>query len=221
MICPHCTFAVQPTDAFCGHCGAALPGATPADSSSRHAAGRGGAMPTYPTLPPYDASAYPPPHQVADEPIAYEALVRWFHPTQGVVSPAEFIEVAEESGLIVPIGSFVLHEACRQLKRWQTEHPDKHPDYVSVNLSVRQFQRQGQTIQLRADLGQGCRGALGQRKGGAHRPRPLQEELDRFVLLDGRLLESAGTAAWRDGEAWRAAARSRAARPAPPAPRGW
>ena len=69
MICPHCTFAVQPTDAFCGHCGAALPGATPADSSSRHAAGRGGAMPTYPTLPPYDASAYPPPHQVADEPI--------------------------------------------------------------------------------------------------------------------------------------------------------
>jgi hypothetical protein len=69
MICPHCTFAVQPTDAYCGHCGAALPGATPADSSSRHAAGRGGAMPAYPALPPFDPSAYPPPHQVADEPI--------------------------------------------------------------------------------------------------------------------------------------------------------
>jgi hypothetical protein len=69
MICPHCAFAVQPTDAFCGNCGAALPGATPADSSSRHAAGRGGAIPGYPTLPPYDPSAYPPPHPVADEPI--------------------------------------------------------------------------------------------------------------------------------------------------------
>jgi diguanylate cyclase (GGDEF)-like protein/PAS domain S-box-containing protein len=75
-----------------------------------------------------------------------EALLRWSHPELGMVPPAEFIPLAEESGLIMTIGSFVLNEACRQLKTWQNEHPGKHPDYVSVNLSVKQFQREGQVV---------------------------------------------------------------------------
>jgi EAL domain-containing protein (putative c-di-GMP-specific phosphodiesterase class I) len=76
-----------------------------------------------------------------------EALLRWRHPQLGAVPPAEFIPLAEESGLIMSIGSYVLNEACRQLKVWQNEHPGKHPDYVSVNLSVRQFQREGQIVE--------------------------------------------------------------------------
>jgi EAL domain-containing protein (putative c-di-GMP-specific phosphodiesterase class I) len=63
------------------------------------------------------------------------------------VPPAEFIPLAEETGLILSIGSYVLNEACRQLKAWQTEHPDRHPEYVSVNLSVRQFQREGHVVE--------------------------------------------------------------------------
>jgi diguanylate cyclase (GGDEF)-like protein len=76
-----------------------------------------------------------------------EALIRWAHPTLGEIQPLEFIPLAEETGLIVPVGRFVLEEACRQLRIWQTEHPDGHPDYVSVNLSVRQFQVEGQIVE--------------------------------------------------------------------------
>jgi diguanylate cyclase (GGDEF)-like protein len=78
--------------------------------------------------------------------LGVEALLRWTHPKLGLVPPVEFIPLAEESGLIVSIGSYVLNEACQQLKRWQSEHPDSHPDYVSVNLSVRQFQREGHVV---------------------------------------------------------------------------
>jgi diguanylate cyclase (GGDEF)-like protein/PAS domain S-box-containing protein len=79
--------------------------------------------------------------------LGVEALLRWAHPELGLVPPAEFIPLAEESGLIVTIGSYVLNEACQQLKRWQTEHPESHPEYVSVNLSVRQFQREGHVVE--------------------------------------------------------------------------
>jgi EAL domain-containing protein (putative c-di-GMP-specific phosphodiesterase class I) len=69
-----------------------------------------------------------------------EALVRWNHPGRGIVPPIEFITVAEESGLIVQIGEYVLREACRQVKHLrQTGHPGF---WVSVNLSGRQFQDQ-------------------------------------------------------------------------------
>jgi diguanylate cyclase (GGDEF)-like protein/PAS domain S-box-containing protein len=64
-----------------------------------------------------------------------EALVRWEHPTLGTVSPVEFIPVAEESGLIVPLGQWVLNEACRMLARWREQDPDGAPEYVSVNIS--------------------------------------------------------------------------------------
>lgn len=68
---------------------------------------------------------------------AVEALVRWMHPTQGMVSPVKFIPVAEETGLIVPIGDWVLREACRQNKAWQ-DAGLPHMN-VCVNVSPRQF----------------------------------------------------------------------------------
>lgn len=70
-----------------------------------------------------------------------EALVRWQHPTRGLVYPAEFIPVAEETGLIVPLGQWVLEEACRQIAEWQKRYPKNPPLMVSVNLSPRQFQQ--------------------------------------------------------------------------------
>ncbi len=64
-----------------------------------------------------------------------EALLRWNHPVLGNISPAEFIPVAEESGLIIPIGEWVLQEACRQLAEWRRQDPARAPDTVSVNVS--------------------------------------------------------------------------------------
>jgi diguanylate cyclase (GGDEF)-like protein len=69
--------------------------------------------------------------------IGLEALIRWRHPVQGMISPAEFIPIAEETGLISPIGEWVLRTACAQNKAWQNE--GYKPVCVSVNLSVRQF----------------------------------------------------------------------------------
>jgi diguanylate cyclase (GGDEF)-like protein/PAS domain S-box-containing protein len=68
--------------------------------------------------------------------VGAEALVRWQHPARGLVSPADFIPLAEESGLIIPIGAWVLEQACRQLVEWQCDQPSMT---VSVNLSVRQM----------------------------------------------------------------------------------
>ncbi|HYD37922.1 MAG TPA: EAL domain-containing protein, partial [Allosphingosinicella sp.] len=76
---------------------------------------------------------------------AFEALLRWNHPTRGQVSPAEFIPVAEETDLIVPIGNWVVHEACRQARAW----PDEIR--VAVNVSSVQFRRPGlQNVILQA-----------------------------------------------------------------------
>jgi diguanylate cyclase (GGDEF)-like protein len=73
----------------------------------------------------------------------FEALVRWRHPQRGLISPAEFIPVAEETGLIVPLGQWILETACRQLKRWQAQFPTDPLLMVSVNLSGRQFTQPG------------------------------------------------------------------------------
>ncbi|HEY7055903.1 MAG TPA: EAL domain-containing protein [Vicinamibacterales bacterium] len=68
----------------------------------------------------------------------FEALLRWHHPTLGMVSPADFIPVAEENGLIVPIGQWVLREACRQMRAWDAEFPESANLIINVNLSARQ-----------------------------------------------------------------------------------
>jgi EAL domain-containing protein (putative c-di-GMP-specific phosphodiesterase class I) len=70
--------------------------------------------------------------------IGAEALVRWMHPEHGLVSPAKFIPLAEETGLILPIGDWVLQEACNQAATW---HGSGYPIKVSVNLSARQFRQ--------------------------------------------------------------------------------
>ncbi|MBW4468161.1 MAG: EAL domain-containing protein [Pegethrix bostrychoides GSE-TBD4-15B] len=69
----------------------------------------------------------------------FEALLRWHHPTQGWVSPAEFIPIAEETGLIVRLGEWVLHQACVQMQRWQQQFAGCAALTLSVNLSSRQF----------------------------------------------------------------------------------
>jgi diguanylate cyclase (GGDEF)-like protein len=69
----------------------------------------------------------------------FEALVRWQHPERGLVSPMEFIPVAEETGLIVPLGRWVLEEACRQVREWQYQSPEYRSLTLSVNLSGKQL----------------------------------------------------------------------------------
>ncbi len=69
----------------------------------------------------------------------FEALIRWPHPTRGLVPPGQFIEVAEESGLIVPIGLWVLDNALQTMARWLNSAPPASLQYVSVNVSARQF----------------------------------------------------------------------------------
>jgi len=69
----------------------------------------------------------------------FEALVRWQHPRHGMMLPAEFISLAEETGLIVPLGWWVLREACAQMRAWEKEHPQVSRLEISINLSARQF----------------------------------------------------------------------------------
>ncbi len=96
-------------------------------------------------LPPLSPSPqfiihYQPIMSIATNTISsFEALVRWQHPERGLVSPIEFIPCAEETGLIVPLGRWVLRTACHQIRQWQQLFPCNPPLSVSVNLSVKQF----------------------------------------------------------------------------------
>jgi len=69
----------------------------------------------------------------------FEALVRWNHPSNGFISPSEFIPIAEETGLIIPLGAWVLREACRQMRAWMQADEWRRPLTISVNLSSKQF----------------------------------------------------------------------------------
>ncbi|MBV8673391.1 MAG: bifunctional diguanylate cyclase/phosphodiesterase, partial [Acidobacteriaceae bacterium] len=87
---------------------------------------------------------YQPEIELATSTIAgFEALVRWRHPERGMISPSEFIPLAEESGLILPLGDWGLTEACRQMALWRSLYAIGEPLHVSVNLSARQFGRAG------------------------------------------------------------------------------
>lgn len=78
----------------------------------------------------------------------FEALVRWQHPTRGLISPNEFIPLAEETGLIIPLGYHILSQAAAQLRIWQTAFPEAEPLTMNVNLSPKQFSQPGLVEQI-------------------------------------------------------------------------
>ncbi len=83
---------------------------------------------------------------------AFEALVRWQHPERGLVQPFEFIHIAEETGMIVPIGKWVLEEACRQTVEWQQHFPRSNPFLINVNLSSKQLMHPSLISQVKKAL---------------------------------------------------------------------
>jgi diguanylate cyclase (GGDEF)-like protein/PAS domain S-box-containing protein len=101
-----------------------------------------------------------------------EALVRWQHPERGMVSPAEFIPLAEETGLILPLGSWVLTSACTQLARWAIR-PEMAHLTVAVNVSAQEFRAPGYVDKVLATI----------RKTGAN-PNRLKLELTESLLID-------------------------------------
>ena len=83
---------------------------------------------------------YQPIISIADKRICgFEALIRWQHPDRGLIFPGDFISTAEEAGVIVPIGSWVLREACSQMAEWQSSNVPGPPLTISVNVSGKQF----------------------------------------------------------------------------------
>jgi diguanylate cyclase (GGDEF)-like protein/PAS domain S-box-containing protein len=84
--------------------------------------------------------------------VAMEALVRWQHPERGLLPPSEFVAVAEETGLIVPIGDWVLHRACREARTWRDRFPDGPFVSMCVNLSARQVSDPDLLVRVRAAL---------------------------------------------------------------------
>jgi diguanylate cyclase (GGDEF)-like protein/PAS domain S-box-containing protein len=104
--------------------------------------------------------------------VCFEALARWTHPTLGNIPPDKFIPIAEQSGLITTLGSFILEQACTEAVRWQSRMP--HPVGVAVNVSSIQFRRKGFVEEVSAIL---------ERTGLS--PRLLQIELTESVMLSG------------------------------------
>jgi diguanylate cyclase (GGDEF)-like protein/PAS domain S-box-containing protein len=118
--------------------------------------------------------AYQPIVSLANGSIAaVEALLRWRHPERGTIAPADFIPVAEESGLIEPIGRWVLNAACAQAAQWHAARPDAAPLGIAVNLSVRQFTQR--------DLEATVASALAE---SGIEPSSLCLEITESVLLD-------------------------------------
>lgn len=75
----------------------------------------------------------------SNEIVGFESLLRWLHPVRALLMPADFLQIAEESALIVPLGQWALEEACAQLKRWQRQHAHLKEATIGVNLSMQQF----------------------------------------------------------------------------------
>lgn len=85
-------------------------------------------------------------------PVGFEALIRWQHPRRGIIPPAQFIPIAEDTGLIIPIGLQVIEGACRQLKDWGDLWLGPNPLFISVNLSAKQFDDASLTAEVRRIL---------------------------------------------------------------------
>ncbi|MEG4942228.1 EAL domain-containing protein [Microcoleus sp. F4-D5] len=117
--------------------------------------------------------------------VGAEALVRWNHPERGRVSPAEFIPMAEEMGLIAPLGEWVLETACRQTKAWQLQ--GLPPLRVAVNLSARQFDRKNLTERVRQIL----------RETNLD-PKCLELELTESLILEDETAAVEAFTVWRD-----------------------
>jgi EAL domain-containing protein (putative c-di-GMP-specific phosphodiesterase class I)/GGDEF domain-containing protein len=103
----------------------------------------------------------------------FEALVRWQHPTRGLLLPGEFIHIAEATGLIIPLGWWVLTEACRQMQAWTTQYPAMADFTVSVNMSSKQF--------AQPHLVESIQQILAETGFSAHR---LKIEITEGVLID-------------------------------------
>lgn len=88
----------------------------------------------------------------SEEISGFEALIRWQHPIRGMVPPNDFIPIAEETGLILPIGRWVLREACLQLYRWQQQFPESANLVMNVNLSARELEQKDLISQIRKVL---------------------------------------------------------------------
>ena len=112
-----------------------------------------------------------------DQLAGFEALVRWQHPRLGVVPPTNFIALAEETGLILPLGEFALQEACRQMQEWQAHHPEPLTFTMSVNISERQIQNFGFVEKLSTIV-----------EEAGLKPSQLKLEITESLLLDNRLL---------------------------------
>jgi diguanylate cyclase (GGDEF)-like protein len=104
-----------------------------------------------------------------------EALARWKHPVRGFVSPGDFIPVAERSGLIVPLGAWVLREACGQLAAWQAEHGDAAIRAINVNVAARQLRDPAFVDEVARVLGE-----------TGLRPRNLVLEVTESSVVEGR-----------------------------------
>lgn len=94
---------------------------------------------------------YQPQMDAHDKLVGFEALVRWHHPTRGIVSPGQFILAAEHCGLVIPLGHWVLETACKQLASW-THDPEKSHLTISVNVSATQFHEPNYVEQVLAIL---------------------------------------------------------------------
>ncbi|MFS0861297.1 EAL domain-containing protein [Fredinandcohnia sp. 179-A 10B2 NHS] len=110
---------------------------------------------------------------VSNEVTSFEALLRWKHPTLGFVSPAEFIPIAEETGLILSIGEWVIQTVCQKIKSWKTRGFDSFS--IGVNLSAKQFQQEGLVEMIESNI-----------KSNQIDPRFLEFELTEGALQDAK-----------------------------------
>ncbi|HZT57791.1 MAG TPA: EAL domain-containing protein [Pyrinomonadaceae bacterium] len=103
----------------------------------------------------------------------FEALLRWHHPERGLISPLDFVSIAEETGQIIAVGEWALHQACKQMRRWERDYGTATPLFISVNLSCKQFNNPNLLEQVRGVLA----------KTGIS-PRQLKLEITESAVMD-------------------------------------